>query len=136
MKSLFVIATASMALLGCASKPISNSEATLSSTILNQSFSERKEGYASLIIKRDSGFGGYACSSRVYIDGVAVVDLDPGEYYNAFVNPGGHIISSKPNGICSGGLYETNINAKENQNLTYRIGYGSNGDYFIVPTAF
>lgn len=136
MKNVLTITALSILLAGCASTPVSNRDAKPSSKILSDAFSQKQVGHASLIVKRDTGFGGSACSSRVYLNGVAVVDLDTGEYYKAYIQPGDYIISAQPNGVCGGGLHETTIRATENQNLTYRIGYGSNGDYFIVPTAF
>ncbi|PNG65014.1 hypothetical protein CRN61_17750 [Vibrio vulnificus] len=136
MKNALTITILSILLTGCASTPVSNRDAKPSSKVISDEFSKKIAGYASLIVKRDSGFSGSACSSRIYLNGVAVVDLDTGEYYKAYLQPGDYVISAKPNGVCGGGLYETTIRASENQSLTYRIGYGSNGDYFIVPTAF
>lgn len=136
MNKAITIAVLSAMMAGCASTPVSRLDANLSSKILSDEFSKKQNGYASLVVKRDNGFSGSACSSRVYINGIAVVDLDTGEYYKAYIKPGEHIISAQPKGICGGGLSEASVRATENQDLTYRIGYGSNGDYFIVPTAF
>ncbi len=128
----------SLYLVGCASSPVSNSEASRvdDTRILTHKYSKARESYSTIIIKRDKGFMGAACSSRVYINAVPLVDINPGEMYRFYLESGSYIISASPNGICSGGMYETQINVKEPSTLKYRIGYGTNGDYFIVPTAF
>ncbi|GHZ69273.1 putative phage protein [Vibrio cholerae] len=128
----------SVALAGCASSPVSHNEAKLidSDRIISNKYSKPRENSSTVIVKRDKGFMGSACSSRVYINAVPLVDIDPGEYYEFYLNSGNYIISAAPNGICSGGMYETQINIEDPKTLKYRIGYGTNGDYFIVPTAF
>ena len=137
MRLLFSIFTVSM-LVGCASSPtnFSNAKPVKEKNILNSYYSVRFDDYSKITIKRDSGFTGSGCSSRVYVDGNKLADLDVSEFFSFYLPSGNHIISSHPNGLCGGGLYEVGITVDKNENLNYRIGYGSSGDYFIVPTAF
>ncbi|CAH7096753.1 hypothetical protein [Vibrio splendidus] len=125
-------------LSGCATTPVSNDSADLVSSeqILSDNFSFRTNRSATLIIKRDSGFMGSACNSRIYVDGKPVVDLGTSEYFELYLSEGQYILSAQPNGICAGGLSEIAIDLKVGEISNYRVGMGTNGDYFIVPTAF
>ena len=136
MKKLLLVATPLFLLFGCATVPVSNKDAVLSKNVFKNDLFLQREGNATLIVKRDKGLAGSGCSSRVYINGFAAADLDSGEYFKASVAPGSYIISAQPNGICGGGMFETRVSVIQNEVATYRIGYGSNADYFIVPTAF
>ena len=136
MKNTLLVAASLFLLLGCATAPVSNEDAVLSKNIFKNDQFQLKEGNATLIVKRDKGFSGSGCSSRVYVNGSAAADLDSGEYFKVSVIPGNYIISAQPNGVCGGGMFETKVSVIKDEVATYRIGYGSNGDYFIVPTAF
>jgi hypothetical protein len=57
----------------------------------------------SLIIKRDTGFMGSACTIRVFVHAVPVADLAPSEKIELFVPLGGHVIGATPTGILCGG---------------------------------
>lgn len=89
-----------------------------------------------MIVKRDAGFGGSACSVRISIDALPMADLDIEEKVLFYLPPGEYILSAIPNSICGGGLSEIAANVKSGKQLTYRVGYGSNGDFFINRTAF
>ncbi|HHX8265426.1 TPA: hypothetical protein ACVOYJ_003770 [Vibrio diabolicus] len=125
-------------LSGCATTPVSigNAHQISNSELLTEKFSNETNKTASLVIKRDKGFMGSACASRIYINGIAFADLDTSEYAVANVPAGRHIISAQPNGICAGGLSEIEAVLVSGEQRTYRVGMGTNGDYFIVPTAF
>jgi len=58
---------------GCATQPISNAAAIHApmERILNRHFLQPAQGTGEVTIKRDSGFGGSACSSRIFVDGLA-----------------------------------------------------------------
>ena len=66
-----------LALVGCATKPVSNEQATPvpEKQIISTALLEKRDGTGEVIIKRDSGFFGSACFSRVYVDGKEVADL-------------------------------------------------------------
>lgn len=139
MKKLLLLACAAgFLLIGCATKPVSNEEAkpVPSSQIINTSLLDKKEGTGQVIIKRDSGFFGSACFSRVYVDGKEVADLGTSQKVTVYPTIGDHIFSAWPKGICGGGMSGQAGEVVEDKTLIYRIGYGSNGEYGIQPTAF
>lgn len=123
---------------GCATSPVSNNNAKMvsKSQIISNGFSQYENNLSIVTIKRDKGFLGSACSSRVYLNAEPIVDINSGEYYEVYLPSGSYILSTVPNGICSGGMFEVQFNIDKPTNLNYRIGLGTNGDYFIVPTAF
>jgi hypothetical protein len=93
-------------------------------------------GTGTLIVKRDNGFVGSACSSRVFLDANPVADVAPSEKIVLHLPEGEYLVGAEPNGLCAGGLRETRVAVRGGKIVTYRIGYGDNGDFFILPTAF
>ncbi|MEH4799198.1 hypothetical protein [Atlantibacter hermannii] len=137
MKKLLPIFAAIM-LAGCATKPVANDQAkdVPSKQIIDSSLLSPKTGTGKVIIKRDSGFMGSACMSRVYVDGKEIADLDTAQKVVVYPPVGEHIFSAWPKGICGGGMSEQSGKVTETKTLMYRIGYGTNGDFGIHPTAF
>ena len=91
----------------------------------------KKEGTGKVIIKRDSGFMGSACMTRIYIDGKEIADLDTAEKAVIYPVIGTHIFSAWPKGMCGGGMSEQSGEVTEGKTLMYRVGYGTNGDFGI-----
>ncbi|WP_113391694.1 hypothetical protein [Escherichia coli] len=127
-----------LALVGCATKPVSNEQATPvpEKQIISTALLEKRDGTGEVIIKRDSGFFGSACFSRVYVDGKEVADLGTAQKVVVYPTIGDHVFSAWPKGVCGGGMSEQAGNVTTDRTLMYRIGYGSNGEYGIHPTAF
>lgn len=125
-------------LAGCATKPVTNEQAkdVPDKQVIDQSLLVIKEGTGKVIIKRDSGFMGSACMIRVYVDGKEVADLDTAQKVTVYPTLGDHIFSAWPKGMCGGGMSEQSGKVTENGTLMYRVGYGTNGDFGIYPTAF
>lgn len=125
-------------LAGCATKPISNEEAmpTPPERILDQTLFRPIPEAGQVTVKRDGGFLGGACTTRIFVDAVPVADIDVAEKIAVFLTEGDHIISAWPNGICGGGMVETRASVKRNGKYNFRVGYGSNGDFSIFATAF
>jgi len=123
---------------GCATRPISNADAdtVYGDSILNSKYLNKKPNTGTVTVKRDSGLGGSACSSRVFVNAVAIADLDQSEKVVLYLPAGEYIFSAWPNGICGGGMSEIHSTVNSGAELNYRIGYGSNGDYTINATAF
>ena len=128
---------AAFLLSDCATTPVGTSDARTvpPARVLSTDYITQRAGTCLVVVKRDSGFGGSACSSRVFVDGQAVAGLATGEKVSLYVTPGEHIIGANPNGICGGGLSEVSIVAHIDRPSILRIRYGSNGDYSIQPTA-
>ena len=123
---------------GCATKPVTNEPAQNipAKQILDSSFFSKKEGTGEVIIKRDSGVMGSACMTRVYLDGKEIADLDTAQKAVIYPKVGNHIFSAWPKGMCGGGMSEQSGTVIDGKTLMYRIGYGTNGDFGIYPTAF
>jgi len=134
----YLTLTSSLFLFGCATTPVPTEQATLApmDRIINKSYLEKQKGTGEVIVKRDAGIGGSGCTSRVYVNATAVADIWSSEKVILFLPEGDYIIGAEPNFICSGGLSETNASITAGKRLVFRIGYGSNGDYRILPTAF
>ncbi|WP_145507270.1 hypothetical protein [Yersinia alsatica] len=128
----------SMVLAGCATSPVATKDAKMvpDKQILDSSITQSKDNTGKVIIKRDSGFIGSACSTRVFVDGKEVADLDTSEMIIVYPTYGEHIFSAWPKGICGGGMTEQSGNVTKDRVLMYRIGYGTNGDFGLHPTAF
>ncbi|KGT86142.1 lipoprotein [Erwinia typographi] len=138
MKKIFIVLLV-LVLGGCATKPVSNQAAKTvpKDRMLNTSLLTKTSADAGTVtIKRDSGFAGSACLTRVYIDGKEIADLDTSEKVVIFPSSGNHVFSAWPKGICGGGMVEVTGNVDRDKPLTYRIGYGTNGDFGLYPTAF
>ncbi|ELW9440226.1 hypothetical protein RJ492_000555 [Pluralibacter gergoviae] len=133
-----IITICILALVGCATKPVSNEQAkdVPNKQVINQSLLLKKENTGKVIIKRDSGFAGSACLTRVYVDGVEMADLDTSQKIVIYPDVGDHIFSAWPKGICGGGMSEQSGRVQDGKVLIYRVGYGTNGDFGIYPTAF
>jgi hypothetical protein len=134
---LFVIAFA-LAIAGCATRPVSNAEATAvpSERIIDSKFLEPTADAGIVTVKRDRGFGGSACSSRVFVNAKPVADIRTSEKVVIYLPAGEYIFSAWPNGVCGGGMSEVRANVKAGVELNFRIGYGSNGSFTINATAF
>ncbi len=79
---------------------------------------------------------GSACMTRVYLDGKEIADLDTAQKAVIYPKVGNHIFSAWPKGMCGGGMSEQSGTVIDGKTLMYRIGYGTNGDFGIYPTAF
>jgi type IV pilus biogenesis protein CpaD/CtpE len=125
-------------LTGCATRPISNIAAIPApmERIFDTHYLQAIPGTGEVIIKRDRGLLGSACSTRIFVDGRPVADIQTSEKIVLYLPEGNHILSAWPNGICAGGMAEVKAVIKAGTHSSYRVSYGSNGDFTISPTAF
>jgi type IV pilus biogenesis protein CpaD/CtpE len=133
-----IIALIAALLSACASQPISNIDAipVAGTSVLSPALLQQRPGTYAVTIKRDAGFMGGACSTRIYVDGQAVADIQTSEKVVVYLLEGDHIFSARPNGICAGGVSETKAVVKAGTPLNLRAAYGSNGEFFLNVTAF
>jgi hypothetical protein len=89
-----------------------------------------------VIVKRDRGLSGSACSTRIYVNGKPVADIDPAEKVVLYLPEGEHILSAEPNGMCGGNMTEVKAVVKAGSQSNYRYGTSGNGSPSIYPTAF
>ena len=135
----FRIALVALALAGCATQPISIQQASAvpAARILAPQWLAPAQYTGSLIIKRDSGFMGSACTVRVFIDAVPVADLAPAEKVELFVGLGEHVVgATSPNAFCGGGASETAVVVVPEHQKILRIASGQSGDLHLQPRAF
>jgi hypothetical protein len=125
-------------LSACATTPITIQQASdvPSSRILAAQWLAQGPYTGSLIVKRDSGFMGSACTIRVFIDAVPVADLAIAEKVEIFVPLGEHIVGVTANGICGGGAAEASVVIAPERQRILRIASGQSGDIYLQPSAF
>ena len=126
-------------LTACATQPISiyQASAVPSSRILAPQLLSQAQYTGSLIIKRDTGFMGSACTIRVFVDRVPVADLEPSEKIEIFVPLGEYVVSATPIGfLCGGGTSEAAVVIRPESQKILRIASGQSGDIHLQPSAF
>lgn len=133
-----LVTLSALAISGCATHPISNNEAinVPNARVIDAKYLEPKPDTGKITVKRDSGAGGSACSSRIFVNAKPVADIRSSEKVVLFLASGDYVLSAWPNGICGGGMSEVRATVKTGNELSFRVGYGSNGDFTINPTAF
>jgi hypothetical protein len=128
-----------LSLTACATQPISiyHASAVPSSRILAPQLLSQAQYTGSLIIKRDTGFMGSACTIRVFVDRVPVADLAPSEKVELFVPFGEYVVSATPTDtFCGGGTSETAVVIRPESQRILRIASGQSGDIHLQPSAF
>lgn len=124
-------------LSGCATQPVPNSEASAvpQDRILDAAVFEPKDGFGKVTVKRDSGFVGSICATRLFIDAKPTADIRISEKATVFLPEGDYIFSAS-SGLCGGGITEVRGTVKFAKPISFRIGYGTNGEFKLTPTAF
>lgn len=125
-------------LAACATTPLTINQAVTvpESRILAPAFLAQASNTGSLVVKRDSGFMGSACTIRVFVDAVPVADLRPAEKVELFVALGEHSVVATATGICGGGTSEAAVVIMPERQRILRIASGQSGDIFLQPSAF
>src|SRR5438093_10671540 len=93
-----------LSLTACATQPVTIHQASAvpASRILAPQWLSQAPYTGSLIVKRDSGFMGSACTVRVFVDAVPVADLAPSANVELFVAFGEHVVGAASNGVFCG----------------------------------
>ena len=127
-----------LSLTACATTPVTINQTSVvpTSRVLAPQWLAQTSSSGSLIIKRDSGFMGSACTIRVFVDAVPVADLAAAERVELLVALGEHNVVATPNGICGGGTSEAVVVIMPERQRILRIASGQSGDIFIQPSAF
>lgn len=126
-------------LTACATTPLAiNQTAAVPETrILAPQLLAQTANTGSLVVKRDSGFMGSACTIRVFVDAVPVADLNPAERVEVFVGFGEHSVVVTTTGVlCGGGTSETAVVVMPERQRILRIASGQSGDILLQPSAF
>ena len=127
-----------LSLAACATTPLTiNQAAAVPETrILAPQLLAQASNTGSLVVKRDSGFMGSACTIRVFVDAVPVADLKSAEKVELFVALGEHSVVATSNGICGGGTSEAAVVIIPERQKILRIASGQSGDIFLQPSEF
>jgi type IV pilus biogenesis protein CpaD/CtpE len=123
---------------GCATTPLTVSQASPvpSSRILAPQLIAQQSNTGIVIVKRDSGFMGSACTIRVFVDALPVADLAPSEKIELYLPLGEHSVVATSNGICGGGTSEAAVVVMPERQRILRIASGQSGDIYLQPSAF
>jgi hypothetical protein len=135
----FIAVSLVLLLSACATQPITIQQAAAvpSSRILAPQWLSQGAYTGSLVIKRDSGFMGSACTIRVFVDAVPVADIAPSEKVELFVALGEHVVGATANGVlCGGGASEAAVVIRPESQRILRIASGQSGDIYLQPSAF
>jgi hypothetical protein len=111
--------------------PIANA-----SDIQDPAFFVETPGTVPVVIKRDSGFVGSACSHQIFIQGKRVAKLKSSHKITIYLKPGTYVISVAPTGMCASNVYEAEARVAVNDPPTYRISMTGSGNLSISRTAF
>lgn len=135
--SLPLLILIASALSGCATRPVNTAEAlpVPRERILAMDFLKQMEGRGAVVVKRDSGGFGSGCSARLFVDAKPAADMRASERVVFYLPVGDHILSAQPNGLCGGGMVETRVRVTPLETATFRMGYGTAGDFTLTPTA-
>jgi hypothetical protein len=127
-----------LSLTACATTPLTIDQASAvpSSRILAPQLTAQRSNTGILVVKRDSGFMGSACTIRVFLDAVPVADLAPSEKVELYVPLGEHSVVVSSNGICGGGTSEAAVVIMPERQRILRIASGQSGDIYLQPSAF
>jgi hypothetical protein len=138
MRNLALI-TLFLSVTACATTPLTLNQtvAVPESRVLARQLLSQTSNSGSLVVKRDSGFMGSACTIRVFVDAVPVADLKPAERVELFVALGEHsVVVTATGGICGGGTSEAAVVIMPERQRILRIASGQSGDILLQPSAF
>lgn len=122
-------------LAACNTHPISASRAVPAPAhrIYNSEILTPRDGAGQVIVTRDTGALGSACSIGILADGVSVAALNPGEKIEMYLPPGDHIIAGiTRGGLCGSAVVEAAAAVTTALPLAFRVGVS--GAIFIYPT--
>jgi len=88
-----------------------------------------------ILIKREGGLMGIACTQRIYLNGTPAADLRVGQGVTLYVPQGEYIIGTMATGICDGNA-EASLTIQAGQSKSFRVGADQSGSLKIQPTAF
>lgn len=131
------LAAASIAVVACGTTPVPSSSAkpVPPDRIYATEFTKAHDGSAFLVVTRDSGLKGKACTVRFYVDGIHVADLRNSEQVRLFVEEGEHLVGVSAQG-CLGGSDQMSIVATLAKPILLHIQAGHGEGLKIQPSAF
>jgi hypothetical protein len=134
MKSI-ILALSILAVTGCATSPIASGEASQGRVMPNE-WQAPGPNSGKLVVTRDSGFMGAACSQKIYVDGTAIGSLRSGQTVTVYLPAGEHVTGVMTGGMCGGGSSSASLTMKAGGTKMFRVASGQSGDVKIEPSAF
>lgn len=128
-----------IALAGCATQPVPSSAAKMIPTdqVIDPTYLPDRPGTGSVTIKRDSGFLGGGCTTRVLVNASPVADLKHSEKIVLHLAPGDYVFSAQGTGLCKhADTAEVSSSITAGAAIAFRIGSPSGGGLVIYRTAF
>lgn len=122
-------------LSGCATSPIGSASASPGHKLPNE-WQLPGVNTGKLIVTRDSGFMGAACSQRIYVDGTPIADLRSGQSVTVYLPAGKHVAGVMSGGMCGGGSSSAQMLMASGGTELFRVASGQSGDIKIEPSAF
>jgi hypothetical protein len=131
------LAAAAIVTVACGTTPVpsSNAKPVPSDRIYATEFTKAHHGSAFLVVTRDRGLKGKACTARFYVDGTHVADLRASEQVRLFVEEGAHVVGVSAQG-CLGGSDQMSIVATQAKPTLLHIQAGHGEGLKIEPSAF
>ncbi len=117
MKLLFA-ASALIALSGCALTPPTRD---VTSQRVFVPLNPPGESTTKMTVARDQGLYGAGCSSRIFLDGQLIVQVEQGEHVTVPIPDGSHRLKLTHFGACESGSQELTEATATRGNLSYRI---------------
>jgi hypothetical protein len=124
-------------LAGCASQSPQESRVKPGELIANE-WQRPTAGSGTLIITRDSGFGGSACPMFTYLDGKPFGSLWTSERITIYPGAGEHVAGvqfGKKGTLCDKDDAKS-ITIVSGETKRFRISFSDNGELKIQPSAF
>lgn len=133
MKSSIILAAL---LAGCATQVVPEAEMRPPAKVQPSVRVTPAAGDGTIVVKRDSGQLGAACTHHIWLDGQQVVSLEEGQGIALAVPAGEHVLSMKTGGwLCGNINREVGFSIAAGQKKSFRSGVA--GDLaFLQATAF
>ncbi len=127
----FAILLLTVTLLGCGAHSISTKNATNvpESRTFAQYWRTPHPGTGALVVKRNTGFVGWATKIRVLVDGVPAADLATSEKVELFVPLGRHVVSAR----LLTSTIETEVVISPRSTVVLETGYDLAGNFQLRP---
>ncbi len=114
-------------LAGCATTPVSDSEAE---PVQALAFARSESANTAIMVTRDSGFANAGATARIMVDGKEAVNLRPSQQARIYVVPGEHIVAVGQNSANAQASVQT-ITSIDHERR-FRVG-GEPGRFFLLP---
>ncbi len=131
--AIFLVAL--IAACGTTPVPSSSAKPIPAGRIKAPEFTRAEEGFALVVVTRDTGLRAVACDARLHVDGTLVAELRPSEQIRLFLEEGQHLVGVSTEG-CLGGADQVTIDVSRAKPVLLRISAGHGDGITIEPSAF